>query len=155
MKAVSSSKCYIFSSSLATKIADGTLDSIVRKNLSNYDYIAGPVIRKMGTYNHWCLLFVSVKSAEVIYIDPLLADIDKQDQVLANWNKFCKNRIGLKEKKWHKREVKNLIQTDGYNCGVYVCHFYNLLAKHKLFSLNLHIDINEYREIIVSNIKNF
>ena len=155
MKAISSTKCYIFSSALASKIANGNLDSIVRKNLSTYDYIAGPVIRKLCSSNHWCLLFVSVKTMEVVYIDPLLADLDKLDSVLSNWNKFCKNRLGLKDKRWKSLQVSHLIQTDGFNCGVYVCHFYNLLIKQQMFSLSSAFEINGYRNIITSTITDF
>ena len=131
------------------------MESIVRKNLSTYDYIAGPVIRMLFSSNHWCLQFFSVKTMELVYIYPLLADLDKLDSVLSNWNKFCEKRMGLKDKRWKSLQVSHLIQTDSFNCGVYICHFYNLFIKQQMFSLSSAYDINGYRNIITSTITDF
>ena len=67
MKAVSS-KSSLFYLNNATEIFNNeSTEAPIRKNLSNFDYVAGPVLLP----DHWCLFFISIKNDAVVFIDPL------------------------------------------------------------------------------------
>ena len=67
MKAVSS-KSSLFYLNNATEIFNNeSTEAPIRKNLSNFDYVAGQV----RLPDHWCLFFISIKNDAVVFIDPL------------------------------------------------------------------------------------
>ena len=146
MKRVTTSKCHILSTAIATMIAHGDLTTTIRKNMSSFDYIAGGVY--VESIKHWCCLFISVKTSEVIFLDPMLASLEKQFSVLVNWKNFCKNRIGLKEITWKTRYLDHITQQPQDNFGVYVCNFFDLLINQKFCELKKAFVIDNYRRII-------
>ena len=81
---------------LTNIITTGTTPSVIRKNYSIYEYIAGAVQFRA---NHWCLFIALVKTKQIIYLDPFGANECEENQVFSNWNKFCKTR-SLKNNNW-------------------------------------------------------
>ena len=51
--------------------------TVVRRNFLSYDFMAGPVHLNE---NHWALLIASIKTKEVIYIDPYDATNSEKDR---------------------------------------------------------------------------
>ena len=153
MKSFKINSLYVLSSNIATQIVNsGKLLNIIRKNLSSYQYIAGPV--HIPEKNHWCLLFISMNDNQVIYIDPYQATKEKLNEVLANWGKFCKTRTGLKSKEWKLSPYSSshTKQIDSYSCGVFVSYFFEKLIKSEFNYLQNFFDVNDYRMIIKSKI---
>ena len=74
MKRVTTSKYHIQSTAIASMIANGNLTISIRKNMSSFDFIAGGV-----------------------YVEAMLASLEKQLSVLENCKLFCKNGIRLKD----------------------------------------------------------
>ena len=146
---ISSNNVYLFSSNVAAQIVEiGKTLSAIRKNLNVYKYAAGPV--HIPGIKHWCLLFVSLETNDVTYIDPYQASDTKCEQVRLNWTKFCKTRSGLKEKEWRVSpySFSHKKQTDEFSCGVFVCYFFEKLIKADYNYMQNYFDVADYRTII-------
>ncbi len=80
-----------------------------------------------------------------------------------NWNLFVSFRKNLKKDKndtWNLVKFDTHIQTETYNCGVYVCFFFHLLINNNENSINNPVDnISQFRnfikETILKNSSNF
>jgi len=88
-----------------------------------------------GLYNpngvHWCLFFVTLgKTPSVSYIDPLGKNSALTLEFAQNWNSFWKDKVNDTDFKIKSLEQNN--QRNGYDCGTYVCKYYeDLLANKK------------------------
>jgi Ulp1 family protease len=140
---------FILSYGMSSNIhRNGTTGSqTLRINLNNFDYIAGPVLLKLGEAKHWALMFVSLLNKEITYIDPFGATRSQCEDVRLNWTQFCKTRMGLNDKVWKisKDSFKHCIQSDTHSCGVFVCCFFELLINGQREYLTSHFDIAAYR----------
>ena len=102
--------------------------------------------------NHWTLLFVSVKNNLVFYINSFGTSCTTQEQARSNWTTFCNKRDWkLNKIKWSTYDTSNqhIIQTDSFNCGVYVCYLFKLLIESKYDQLNFDKNIFDYRNDIL------
>ena len=114
----------------------------ITKNLNSY------VLTVLSDkVKHWTLMFLSLKSNEVTYLNSFQASRDDVETFRLNWMKFCKTRIGLKEKQWSTSIASygHIKQVDGFSCGVFVCHFFELLLNGQLQYLKNFYDVAEYR----------
>jgi len=149
-------KVFVLSVVLATKIYEHGSINKLRRNFTGYQYVAGPVfIKNSGPkLNHWNLLFVSLETNEVTFIDPFEASKDKCEKVRLNWTNFCKTRDDLKEKTWtiSKYSFDHSKQIDGYSCGVFVCYFFEQLVTNKPELLKQIGPLDKYRNYIKSKI---
>ena len=66
--------------------------------------------------------------------------------IFNNWCNFSASNDHLKMHKFKNIKPKHAIQKDGYNCGVYVCAFFERLISTK--SLESKLDTKKYRKII-------
>ena len=150
---VDKEKLYVLSSIQASAIAEkGVTLTAIRKDLSTFDFIAGPVhINK----NHWALIFVAMKTQTVLYIDSRGENSTTRNKVLSNWITFCKKRDVMNKTKWIAGSYDHLVQvtTDNSNCGVFVCYFFNQLMQQNMAMLNNPFDIHYYRATIKSVIE--
>ncbi len=107
------------------------------------------------------MLFISLVTKEVIYIDPKGTSTDKADTVTKNVNMHLAKIKNFKNLKLKSKIVNHQLQTDDYNCGVFVCYFYAILIENKFPNFDIKIDIDDYRkhikELFMSNsyIKSF
>ena len=123
----------------------------IRTKFNEYDFIAGAAYVKRK--DHWCLFFVSIKDAEITYLDSLKystkegkkAAKDKQSDVLANWITFSKTRNGLKDKEWKLKEFTQHYQQDAYSCGVFVCKYFENLINGEPELIRNYFDLQQYR----------
>ena len=133
-------------------VTTGKLEKIMRKNLSHFDYIAGPLF--ISSQEHWCLLFVSVISSEITYINPLGTAKTDCDNILNNWKLFVKSRVGLKDKDWKitRYSQDHSLQQDNFSCGVFVCYFYDKLINGEFQYMRNFFDLSDYRTNIRENL---
>ena len=106
---------------------------------------------------HWTLFFVSIKNKQIFYIDPQGTEEKTSLEISKNFIEFAKTVKFFKNIKFENVSLKHQIQKDTYNCGVYVCHFFDLLIKTKEISIlnnniDQNIDINAYRKVILKKI---
>jgi hypothetical protein len=126
-------------------VTTGKLERIMRKNLSHFDYIAGPLF--ISSQEHWCLLFVSVITSEITYINPLGTTKTDCKNILDNWKLFVKSRVGLKDKDWKitRYSQDHSLQQDNFSCGVFICYFYDKLINREFQYLRNFFDLSGYR----------
>ena len=125
----------------------------IRKQLSSFDFISGPVhINK----NHWALLFIKVKTHTVLYIDSKGESPETRNKVLVNWSSFTKSRSDMKQTKWIIASYVHVLQleSDNSNCGVFVCNFFKHLLKQDMAMLNEPFDLDNFRSEIKKTIEN-
>ena len=116
---------------MATMICKyGKTSSVVRKNFLSYEFLAGPVHLNE---NHWALLIASIKTRQVIYIDPYGATNSEKDRVLSNWISFCKIRT-MKTISWELLNTNHVLQTNTNNCGVFISYFFRNIMLVLTFS---------------------
>jgi Ulp1 family protease len=72
--------------------------------------------------------------------------------MMVNWKNFIKNRTALKNlQPWSILNLNHSIQTDGFNCGVFICFFLEKIMKNESLVLN-NMSIDEYRHVIRNKI---
>ena len=101
---------------------------------------------------HWALLFVSIQDQTVVYIDPMGTTKDKSDSVCKSFAKFAETSKNLKNFKFTTKFIEHQLQKDTYNCGTFVCYFFEILLKKNDFLFTKRIDINLYRQEIKNKI---
>ena len=108
--------------------------------------------------NHWALFFIDMSLKTIFYIDtdPAISQLhrtEKKISILNNWKKFCKNRNVMKEYKWSINDSTYQLQNDSFNCGVFVCYYFDLLIKRKDYDLKNTVDnISLFRKVIFQKI---
>jgi len=80
---VDKEKLFVLNTIQASAIAEnGYTLTAIQKQLASFDFIAGPVhINK----NHWALLFVTVRTHTVLYIDSKGESNETRNKVLSNY----------------------------------------------------------------------
>ena len=119
------------------------------KKFNGCDFIAGPV-HLNG--NHWALLFVSLKTKEIYYIDPKGTTEDDLNNIGNKFITFASTNKHLKGIKFSKVLIKHQIQCDMFNCGVFVCYFFQLLVNENFSLFNDQINIYAFRKSILEKI---
>jgi len=99
------------------------------------------------------LLFISLATKEVIYIDPKGTTTDKLNTVTKNVNMHISKTKHLKNYNFSPKKVDHQLQTDGYNCGVFVCYFYEILVGKNLQNFQKKTNIDQYRISIIEILK--
>ena len=104
---------------------------------------------------HWALLFISLLDKSVCYINPIGSTLDELRIATDCVNQFIRTskNQNFKDIQLTTLKIEHQKQTDTYNCGVFVCYFFEILLSMKLDSFKNNIDINEYREVIKLRIK--
>ena len=150
---VDKEKLYVLSSIQASAIAEkGSTLTAIRKQLASFDFIAGPV---HINNNHWALLFVSIRTQTVLYIDSKGEGPETSKKVLRNWSTFSKSRNDMKQTKWIMTSYDHVLhlESDNSNCGVFACYFFEHLLKQDMAELNQPFDLNNYRTEIKKPLK--
>ncbi len=125
----------------------GASQTIIRQELSVYDYIVAPVL---VNNNHWCVLFIKVRTCQVLYLNPSGETNERLQEVLLNWIKFCSTRKKLQSFKWKLELLENLpVQKDNYNCGIFVCYYVNFILTGYLGNHSM----DEYRKNMLDTFK--
>ena len=130
------------------------------KNFEGCDFIAGPIHinNEALNFKHWCLLFISVKCKQIFYLDPQGTSQNELLNVSNNFKQFTKTVNFMKNLEFMEIPVIHQIQNDSFNCGVYVCHFFEILLSKKNVdssnnNINENININSFRQTIIQRIK--
>ena len=74
-----------------------------------------------------------------------------------NFIEFAKTVNWFKNIQFTTVSLKHQIKNDNYNCGVYVCHFFDLLINSNNIDdlnnkLDQNINIDDYRQVIIKKI---
>lgn len=103
------------------------------------------------------MLFISLKSNEIFFFDPvgtkksILEQLEKKFSIFAEKSQFFIKR-GKKLSSvllTHQLQKEN----DTWNCGVFICLYFKLMVKKEASLLNKEIDIDSFRDQILSRIK--
>jgi hypothetical protein len=89
---------------------------ILGVDLNFFDMICGPVLVNS---NHWCGIFVDLKTLNFVYIDPYGNKDDADKKALDHWKSFASSHKLTRD--WNLIEYDFARQevNDTYNCGVY------------------------------------
>ena len=106
---------------------------------------------------HWALFFVSVQAKKIFYVDPKGPDENTLKKISKTFMEFSKSVDFLKNISFSIVPLVHQIQNDSFNCGVYICHFFEVLLNAKQVdkqfnNINKSIDINLYRQTILGRI---
>jgi len=101
------------------------------------------------------LFYVSIKSKKIYYIDPLGSSDEDFNRITNNFIKFANSSIRLKTTQFTKVKLNHQIQQDSYNCGVFVCYFFEILITKNYALFNRCIDIQKYRTYIQKRLREF
>lgn len=77
--------------------------------------------------DHWFLLFLSIRDGFFILIDPIKTNDALVKKSFNNWKKFCTKRNDLNNIDWKLKPCAYNKQRDPYNCGIFVCKFFDCL----------------------------
>ena len=102
--------------------------------------------------NHWALLFVSMTENTIYYINPSGTNKHTLNEVAENFSKFAASSKHFKHIRFNGQYIKHQIQKDDHNCGVYVCHFFEMLVTKRKERFTQEINISSYRADIKSRI---
>jgi hypothetical protein len=112
--------------------------------------IAGPVFNEQ--LKHWSLLFISKIERKIYYIDPLGASTETFNAITAKVLSILVGKKYFDEVPFTKVELEHQKQNDAYNCGAFVCHFFDLLINNNFDGFKKKIDIDSYRYTIFNSI---
>ena len=99
------------------------------------------------------MLYANILTKEITFIDPKGAGDDEIDNIFKNFVLNLKNSCKeLNKINFTLLKIIHQIQQDSYNCGVFVCHFFDLLVNGKLQNFNTEINIDAYRNVILKRI---
>ncbi len=120
----------------------------------NYNFIAGPV---HVNGNHWTLFFANLQKKKMFYLDSapsLSRNYEKRcSMYFNNWKEFWGSKY--KDENWQFIYLNEQHQTDGYNCGVFVCYyFYLLINDDETEILQKNERIDDFRKFIHEIINN-
>ena len=112
--------------------------------------IAGPVLNNT---NHWCLFFANLLTRELTFIDPIMTSDDEFDDAFDNFIINIRNSFEcFKGKDFKKLKGKHQTQKDNHNCGVFVCHFFDLLLNGEITNFENEINPHDFRETTINKI---
>jgi hypothetical protein len=100
---------------------------------------------------------INITQKKVFYLDSLKKDDSKINdlkiiQVTNNVNKFAKS-LNIKEKFTSYESIEYQKQIDDFNCGVFVCKYYECLIENRLDDLKAPTNLAEYRKHIEQVVK--
>ena len=130
----------------------GNTTSQIKKDLFQFDFVAGAVNVKEGCFHHWTLFFISIKTFEIFYLNPLGTSSFELKKALDQWKIFVTNRKSLKGSTWIAKSVEHTTQDDDSSCGAYVCFFLKCLLEKNYASLNSNLDTKDFRKNIEDQI---
>ena len=85
---------------------------------------------------------MSLKQGKVFYIDSLGTTKTMQSIALQKWKEFAKHRAILKNIDFTSFDTSaHALQNDGYNCGIFVCYFFNLLLTEQYPKISEHVSL--------------
>ena len=84
---------------------------------------------------------------DIVYINPSGTNERETNEVVQNVQKY------FKTKRLNFKHIK--LQVDSYNCGVFVCLFFQFLIENKIdfFSASKEINIDNYRNFVKETIQ--
>lgn len=134
------------------KILNNQSGSILDKfDINQYQYIVGP---HLINQNHWIAIIIDVELKHFYSLDPLKYRTNLLEQHFDNWIQFC-SRFG-KSDFWKQMTIDHPIQTDSYNCGIFVMIFIaNYINTGKIEFDSDSFNMNKFRHQIAYKIKNF
>ena len=108
-------------------------------NYANLDinFIAGPY---NINNNHWLAVIIDINKEEFILLDPLVKSTPLADCCFESLCTYYNNRKHKREIKWSLKHVDHPIQTDHFNCGVFVIRFIEKYIKHQVDTNQIHFD---------------
>ena len=149
-------------------MSDGLVNHLLDKQTSKYldkidinglNFIAGPYLINN---NHWLAFIVDMIRYRFILLDPLHKISPIVDNAFKSWIKYYNSRshststsVDQTNLEWEIHHVDHPLQSDSYNCGVFVIHFIN-----KYINNNAKIDFDNSstslacdRQLIASTIQ--
>ena len=102
------------------KIFAGSTSVFKKENLNSFDQIVIPLL--VGG-NHWTVVLISNLTEQLIYINPFGTNTSSAEAIFDSWLKFAKTRKEYNFIEWSYDLVEHSIQSDSFNCGVFICIF--------------------------------
>ena len=101
--------------------------------IQDYDFI-------VGAYNienvHWVAIIIDAKLHNVDVLDPKENHSTLSQKFLNSWLQYFKNRADIIDLKWENSKIQHPIQSDSYNCEVFVCYFIEQYVKANIINFN-------------------
>ena len=112
--------------------------------LSSSKYIIIPI---NVNSNHWCIIFLELEKKKFFFCDPMTNSASNSKY----FNIFLKLKLpGINIFDWREESVKHNIQTDDFNCGIYIIYFcYQFVKYRKIFDEKT-FEPNAYRQNLLS-----
>ena len=101
----------------------------VKNSKTDYNFISGAVILRK---NHWALFFVSILSQTIYYIDPIGETKEEIEAAAKNFRKYIDLKKYFPNSNFKEVQISHQKQIDSYNCGVFVCHFFEILLNQEI-----------------------
>lgn len=154
-------RLHIFNKNEKIQIMDITLVEVVLGGFFDHDFLnnfritASIFVFPVNVnQNHWCLAIADFEKATFGFID---SQIQRRNMALNQSERYYKKFqlfFNFYNKKFNTSFGLNLkivtydhaVQTDSYNCGVFVIHFFKQFSKGK--ALTLETNINDFRDHI-------
>ena len=120
-------KTLIMSDCLVNQLIDHQKSKYLdKRDINDFFYIAGPYLINN---NHWVAFIVDMIRYKIILLDPMLVSSPLVDKALQSsvkyYNSLTTFNTSLNQSNaiWKIHHVEHPIQTDHYNCGIFVIHF--------------------------------
>lgn len=127
-------KVYAFNTYFFTKLSQKdqsyqTMKNWIKKiDLFSYDIVLVPI--HLG--NHWCLAVIDLRKKTIEYYDsPGNANDSGLKKLLQFFTDAMANKQAAKKdtKSWRSSYLKGPTQSNGSDCGVFVCQFANYVSR--------------------------
>ena len=124
-----------------------------RVNIHELDIIAGPLLINN---NHWLAMIIDIRYNKFFLLDPMKEPTPKLQDTFDCWVNYYASRNDRRAINWICESQSHPIQTDNYNCGVFVINF----IRSYIINGNFHFETSKTslqcdRQLISSAIENF
>jgi Ulp1 family protease len=104
--------------------------------MNNINFIAGP---HFINNNHWVAFIIDLKQQEFQIVDPKGLDLDcgLLSDSFSSWLQYLMNRDFCEIENWNVTTIQHPIQTDSFNCGIFVTIFIEQYITKRRIELDL------------------
>ena len=122
---------------------------IEQTNIHDYQFIVGPHFINF----HWYAVIIDIGNHQFYLIDPKGIDDDLLQYHFDKWVQYYNKRVD-KNIVWHKMKINHPIQTDNYNCAIFVINFIYFYVNTRQIDFNTS-NMMDWRNVVADSIKNY
>ena len=110
--------------------------------------------------NHWIAMIIDIIKGEFILLDPKQKSSSILDKSFQSWVNYYNSRKQKYVIDWKIRKIDHPLQTDHYNCGLFVIHFIKNYLNHQVKNDTITFDCSPVsldcdRQLISSAIESY